>query len=88
TMTIEKPWLDHYKPGIPAEIGELPYQNVADMMVSACQKYAEQTSFVNFGTGISYGELDRYSEQFAAYLQQHFKTGDVIAIMMPNVLQY
>ncbi|KAA3649339.1 MAG: long-chain-fatty-acid--CoA ligase [Proteobacteria bacterium] len=87
-MKIDKPWLDHYKPGIPAEIGELPHQNVADMMVSACQKYADQTSFVNFGKGISYAELDHYSEKFAAYLQQHFNTGDVIAIMMPNVLQY
>lgn len=87
-MKIDKPWLDHYKPGIPAEIGELPYQNVADMMVSSCQKYAQQTSFVNFGKGISYAELDEYSKQFAAYLQQHFNSGDVIAIMMPNVLQY
>ena len=87
-MKTEKPWLDQYKPGIPAEIGELPYQNVADMMVSACRKYAQQTSFVNFGKGISYAELDNYSQQFAAYLQQHFETGDVIAIMMPNVLQY
>lgn len=88
SMKIDKPWLDHYKPGIPAEIGELPYQNVADMMVSACEKYAQQTSFVNFGKGISYAELNDYSQQFAAYLQQHFNSGDVIAIMMPNVLQY
>lgn len=87
-MKIDKPWLDHYKPGIPAEIGEYLYQNVAEMMVSSCQKYAQQTSFVNFGQGITYAELDRYSQQYAAYLQQHFKTGDVIAIMMPNVLQY
>ncbi|MCW8870785.1 MAG: AMP-binding protein, partial [Proteobacteria bacterium] len=87
-MKLDKPWLDHYKPGIPAEIGELPYQNVADMMVTACQKYAQQTSFVNFGQSISYAELDLYSQQYAAYLQQHFETGDVIAIMMPNVLQY
>ena len=87
-MKIDKPWLDHYKPGIPAEIGELPYQNVADMMVSACEKYAQQTSFVNFGKGITYAELNDYSQQFAAYLQQHFNSGDVIAIMMPNVLQY
>lgn len=87
-MKIDKPWLDHYKPGIPAEIGELLHPTVADMMIFACKRFAKDESFVNFGKGISYGELDQYSRQFAAYLQQHFKTGDVIAIMMPNVLQY
>jgi len=87
-MKIDKPWLDHYKPGIPAEIGELLHPTVADMMIYSCEKFAKDESFVNFGKSITYGELDDYSRQFAAYLQQHFKTGDVIAIMMPNVLQY
>ncbi len=87
-MKIDKPWLDHYKPGVPAEIGELLHPTVADMMIYACEKFAKDESFVNFGKSISYGELDEYSQQFAAYLQQHFRTGDVIAIMMPNVLQY
>ena len=58
------------------------------MMIDACQKYQSQDAFVNFGKAITYKELDEYSQQLAAFLQAHFKTGDSVAIMMPNVLQY
>lgn len=87
-MTIERPWLDQYKPGVPHEIGELPYDSVAEMLIDSCKKHANNESFVNFGKSITYGELDRQSRDLAAYLQSKFNTGDSIAIMMPNVLQY
>ncbi len=87
-MTIERPWLKQYRPGVPAEVGELPYDSAADMLIDSCQKFKNNEAFVNFGKSITYGELDQYSQQLAAYLQAHFKTGDSIAIMMPNVLQY
>ena len=87
-MTIERPWLKEYQPGVPAEVGELPFNSVADMMIDACEKYTDSDAYVNFGKAITYSELDQYSQQLAAYLQSQFKTGDAIAIMMPNVLQY
>ncbi|WP_223788902.1 AMP-binding protein [Marinicella meishanensis] len=87
-MTTERPWLKQYKPGVPAEVGELPYQSVADMMIAACDKYSDREAYVNFGKSLTYRELDQYSQQLAAYLQSKYQTGDSIAIMMPNVLQY
>ena len=87
-MTIERPWLKQYNPGVPAEVGELPYNSVADMLVESCNKYLDKEAYSNFGKTITYRQLNTYSEQFAAYLQSKFKTGDSIAIMMPNVLQY
>jgi len=87
-MTIERPWLKQYKPGVPAELGELPFNSVPEMLIDSCQKYKDLDAYVNFGKSITYGELDTYSQHFAAYLQAHFKTDDVIGIMMPNVLQY
>lgn len=87
-MTIERPWLEQYRPGVPHELGELPFESVADMLTDACQKHKDKEAFVNFDKSITYAELDDYSKQLAAYLQKHFKTGDSIAIMMPNVLQY
>jgi long-chain acyl-CoA synthetase len=87
-MTIERPWLKQYNPGVPAEVGELPYNSVADMLVESCNKYLDKEAYSNFGKTITYRQLNAYSEQFAAYLQSKFKTGDSIAIMMPNVLQY
>ncbi|MCB1581890.1 MAG: AMP-binding protein [Marinicella sp.] len=87
-MTIERPWLKQYKPDVPHELGELPYDSVAEMLNDACQKYASNEAYVNFGKSITYQQLDEYSKQLAAFLQANFKTGDSIAIMMPNVLQY
>lgn len=87
-MTIERPWLKQYRPGVPHVLGKLPYDSVADMLVDSCEKYKSAEAYVNFGKSITYSELDNYSKQLAAYLQAHFKVGDSIAIMMPNVLQY
>ncbi|WP_154224491.1 AMP-binding protein [Marinicella rhabdoformis] len=87
-MSQNKPWIDQYAAGVPAEVGTLKYNSVADMLLTACDKYKDQPSFENFGKSITYGELDQLSAQFAAFLQSKFKTGDSIALMMPNVLQY
>ncbi len=87
-MTIERPWLKQYRPGVPHELGKLPYDSVADMLIESCEKFTSSVAYVNFGKSITYSELDEYSKQLAAYLQSHFKVGDSIAIMMPNVLQY
>lgn len=87
-MTIERPWLKQYNPGVPAEVGELPYNSVADMLIDSCKKHHDKDAYSNFGKTITYQQLDDYSQQFAAYLQAKFKTGDSIALMMPNVLQY
>ncbi len=87
-MSESKPWLAQYAEGVPAEIGELPYQNIPQMLITACKKYSSRTSFENFGKCITYQQLDQLSEQFAAFLQSKLKTGDTVALMMPNVLQY
>jgi len=87
-MTIERPWLKQYRPGVPAEVGDLPYQSVADMLLDSCKKFKDLPAYVNFGKSMTYGELDSRSRDLAAYLQAHYQTGDAIAIMMPNVLQY
>lgn len=87
-MTLDKPWLTQYRKGVPAELGELPFDSVAEMMIDSCERFHDKVAFVNFGKAITYKELDQYSQQLAAYLQSHFKTGDSIGIMMPNVLQY
>jgi len=68
-MNIDRVWLKSYPPGIPAEIGPLEFSSVADMIEKSCQKYADQTAFVNFGSHITYRQLDELSRDFAAWLQ-------------------
>lgn len=85
----DKPWLDEYPEGIPAEIDSGEYNSVVDVFNRCCSEFRDQTAYVNFGAELSYDEVDRQSEAFAAYLQSlGLAKGDRIAIMMPNILQY
>ena len=61
----------------------------------AAATYASQTAFTlglpnGSQGGITYAEVDRLSDQFAAYLREvaGFKPGDRVAIQMPNCLAY
>jgi long-chain acyl-CoA synthetase len=87
-MKIERVWLKSYPPGIPEEIGPLEFGSVADMIEKSCQKFSDQTSFVNFGSSITYAELEALSRDFAAWLQANLPAGSTVAVMMPNLLQY
>ncbi len=50
----------------------------------------ERPAIANLGVELSYGELDRLSRDFGAFLRSELRleTGDRVAIMLPNVLQY
>ncbi len=87
--TGEKPWVESYPEGVRSEIGPILDESVADLLVGACRKYASRSAFTSMGKTITYGELDKLSEQFGAYLQSTgLKKGARVALMMPNVLQY
>lgn len=83
-------WLKRYPPGIPAEIGALPSASLADMLQQSCARYRRRPAFTSMGTRITFGELDRLSLDFAAWLQQvaGLRKGERVAIMLPNLLQY
>lgn len=87
---MEKIWLKHYPPGTPAKINPDVFQSLAAVLSDSCQRHRDYAAFYNLGVTITYGELDQYARQFAAYLQNelHLQKGDRIAIMLPNLLQY
>jgi long-chain acyl-CoA synthetase len=87
---VEKIWLKSYPQGVPAEINPDAYQSLVEVFNQSCSKFADSPAFYNLGTTLTYGEMDHYSQAFAAYLQKklQLKKGDRLAIMMPNVLQY
>ena len=87
---MDKPWLNSYQEGVPAEIDTNEHTSVVEIFTGACAKYADNPAFTNFGKTISYAELDKYTKQFASWLihEAGLKKGDRIAIMMPNLLQY
>ncbi|MCW5588042.1 MAG: AMP-binding protein [Legionellales bacterium] len=87
---MKKPWLEHYPPGVPAEIDPDAYNNIDDIVQQSCKKFKNAAAFYNLGHAISYQELNELTTQFAAFLQKklNLEKGDRIAIMMPNILQY
>ena len=87
---MDKPWLNSYQDGVPAEIDLNQHPSVVDIFAKACNNYADLPSFTNFGKTINYRELNDYTNHFASWLihEAGLKKGDRIAIMMPNLLQY
>lgn len=84
------PWLKSYPPGVPATINAARFSSIKDLFNQSCQKYASNAAFSCMGKTITFAELDRMTRAFAAYLQGELKlqSGDRVAVMMPNILQY
>ena len=88
-MSDQRPWLAQYPPGIPANIDPNAYITLKDLLAEATQKYKSKPAFKCMGKAISYGELDKMSNAFGAYLHYRgLQPGDSVAVMMPNLLQY
>jgi long-chain acyl-CoA synthetase len=86
---MERLWLRHYPPGVPAEIDPTRYPSLVAMFEEGFTAYAAREACVCMGKSMTYAELDEASRAFAAWLQSRgLKRGARVAIMMPNVLQY
>lgn len=87
---MEKFWFKSYPDGVPADVPEPAHRSLRDMMENSLRDYADNPSFSNMGTTISYRELDELSMKFACYLQGELglTRGERVAIMLPNTLQY
>lgn len=85
----ERPWLAAYPEGVPADIDPGNYHSLVELMEQAFKTYAPRSAYSFMGKDMSFGDVDRQSQAFAAYLQSlGLQQGDRIAIMMPNVPQY
>lgn len=86
---MEKIWLKSYPEGIPAEVDINAYRSVVEVFEKSVDRFSDKLAYSNFGTTLTYRELDEATRHLAAYLQQRLglKKGDRVAIMMPNLLQ-
>src|SRR5215467_3880744 len=86
---MEKIWLKHYPPGVPGEVDYGQYRSIGELFDTSVAKYAERPAYANMGRTISFGELERMSRAFGAWLQSRgLAKGARVAVMMPNCLQY
>jgi len=82
-------WLKSYPEGVPADLPPSPYPSLVALMEESFRQYADRPAYSFMGKQQTFGETDRLSQAFAAYLQSlGLAQGDRVAIMMPNVPQY
>ena len=87
---MNKIWLKSYPKNIPESIGELSNSSICDMMKKASHKYSKNIAFTNLNSKLTYSDVDKYSDNFGAYLQKKLSIsrGSKVAIMLPNLLTY
>jgi long-chain acyl-CoA synthetase len=83
-------WVKNYPPGVPADINPAAHSSLKEMIELAIGRFRDRPAYTSMDRTITYGELDKLSREFAAYLQKvaGLRHGDRIAIMLPNLLQY
>ena len=86
---MDKIWLKSYPQGVPGEIDWHQYKSLGDLFEQSCDKFRDRSAYYNMGATISFGDLERWSRAFGAWLQSKgIAKGSRIAIMMPNCLQF
>ena len=66
---MERIWLKHYPKGVPAEIDYRQYRSIGDLFGKSVATYRDRPAYTNMGKTTSFGDLDRMSRDFGAWLQ-------------------
>jgi long-chain acyl-CoA synthetase len=87
---MSRTWLPQYPAGVPGDIDALTPASLKVLLEEACERYAERIAYRSMGTAMTYRQLEERSRAFGAWLQQRagLVSGDRVAIMLPNLLQY
>ena len=83
------PWLEHYPPGVPAEVRTDLYPSLAALLEDAFRQHARRDALVFMDTRLSFRDIDELSQAFGAWLQSlGLERGERVALILPNVPQY
>ncbi|HMA89693.1 MAG TPA: long-chain-fatty-acid--CoA ligase [Burkholderiales bacterium] len=86
---MDRIWLKSYPPGVAAEVRYDQYRSVGDLFDKSVGQFAARPAYACMGRTMGFGELERLSRAFGAWLQARgLGKGARVAIMLPNVLQY
>nr|WP_316641283.1 long-chain-fatty-acid--CoA ligase [uncultured Roseateles sp.] len=86
---MQKPWLNSYPAGVPAELTGPGYNSLVELLEEAFRKYAARDAAACMDKRLSFGQIDEMSQALGAWLQSKgLPKGARVALMMPNVLQY
>jgi long-chain acyl-CoA synthetase len=86
---MERIWLKHYPPGVPAEIDPSRYKSVVALIEECFTKYRDRPGYSFMRREFSYAQVDDASKALGAWLQaKGLARGARVAVMLPNTPQY
>lgn len=87
---MEKTWLKSYPKGVAKEIDSHQLKPLPQIFKDSVKMFKDKVAFENFGSSLTFNELDKLSDDFASFLVNYLglKKNDRIAIQLPNLLQY
>ncbi|MGA7385377.1 MAG: AMP-binding protein [Methylocella sp.] len=95
TDNVTFPWLAAYPAGVPARIETPPYGLLGEIAPDLAARKPAARAFTTIlpngmAASLSFAEIDRYSDAFAAYLREtlHLEPEARVAIQIPNGLAY
>jgi long-chain acyl-CoA synthetase len=86
---MDRFWLKHYPPGVPADVNVDQYSSLVQLMEEGFAKFASRNAYAFMDRYFTFADVNRHSAAFGAWLQGlGLPRGARVAIMMPNVVQY
>ena len=52
---MDKPWLNRYPEGVPEHVDLNEYSSIVDIFNQSCEKFRNQTAYINFDKSLSFG---------------------------------
>lgn len=81
-------WYSFYTKGV-SPILDLPVESIYEVFKRSAARYPEQLAVVDADHEMTYSQLSRAVEGFAAVLyEKGFRKGDRMGVMLPNCLEY
>ena len=86
---MSAPWLAHYDPDVPHSLAPYPGRTLLDYLDELAATRPDQPALLFKGTTVTYDDLNRQSDAFAAGLEGlGVRRGDRVALVLPNTPQF
>jgi long-chain acyl-CoA synthetase len=83
------PWLASYDSGVPATLAPYPNRTILDFIADQVREYPKRPALLFKGSAISWAQLERDSDTFAAALSSlGVGRGDRVGLLLPNCPQF
>jgi long-chain acyl-CoA synthetase len=84
-----RPWLSHYDADVPHSLAPYPERTLVDYLAQHAREHGGDPALIFEGKRISWAELERLSDAFAAALVElGVGAGDRVALILPNCPQF